>query len=154
MIEFNGIDIILQHRLDDDRVRRALAAVLRAPEGRVALIEDVSHYPEAGDADVVCVSSSVEGEFAQLLSIQVDRLTLPYDMHAQLRQALCETLGTQYLTPDDDDVNPYFMWLVSPGTMPGKVGLDPVALDEGRYVIARVAPVGVSRDDGSPARGR
>jgi hypothetical protein len=70
MIEFNGIDIILQHRLDDDCVRRTLAAALRVPEGRVALIDDVSDYPNAGDADVVGVASSVGGEFTHLLSIQ------------------------------------------------------------------------------------
>jgi hypothetical protein len=137
MIEFNGIDIILQHRLDDDRVRRTLATALRVPEGRVALINDMSDYPNSGDADVVGVASSVEGEFTHLLSVQAEHLTLPYETRAQLMQALAEALGSQYLTPDDDDEDPYFMWLISPGTGRGKVGLEPIALDEGRYVIAR-----------------
>jgi hypothetical protein len=137
MIEFNGIDIIIQHQVDEGRVRRALAAALHVPEGHVALINDISHYPKAGDAEIVCVSSQVEGEFANLLSIQVDRTPLPYDTHAQLMQALCERLGVQYITPDDDDVDPYVMWFVSPGAVPRRVGLDPIALDEGRYVIAR-----------------
>lgn len=137
MIEFNGIDIIVQHQMDQERVRRALAAALHVPERRVALIDDMSHYPKAGDADIVCVSSQVEGEFVNLLSIQVDRTTLPYETHAQLMQALCESLGVPYITPDDGDVDPYYMWLVSPGAVPSRVGLDPVAFDEGRYVVAR-----------------
>ena len=135
MIEFNGIDIIVQHRMDDTVVRRGLAAALRVPESRVALIDDVSDYPEAGDADVVCVSSSVDGEFTRLLSVQADRLTLPYDTRAELMRVLCDVIGTKYLTPDDDSVDPYVMWFVSPGTDPVKVGLDSVALDDGRYVI-------------------
>lgn len=31
MIEFNGIDIVVRHRTDDARVRRALAAALGVP---------------------------------------------------------------------------------------------------------------------------
>lgn len=137
MIEFNGIDIIVQHPVDEDRVRRALAAALHVPGGRVAFIDDISHYPKAGDADVVCVSSQVEGEFTNLLSIQIDRTDLPYETHAQLMQVLGERLGVRYITPDEDDVDPYFMWLISPGGVPRRVGLDTVAFDEGRYVIAR-----------------
>ena len=72
-----------------------------------------------------------------MLSIQVERLALPYDTHAQMMQRLCEVLGTQCLVPYDDDVDPYSMWSVSPGDQPRKVSLDPVALNEGRYVIAR-----------------
>ena len=41
MIEFNGLDIIVQHRMGDDSVRRALAATLSVPEVRVALVDDV-----------------------------------------------------------------------------------------------------------------
>jgi hypothetical protein len=83
------------------------------------------------------VASSVEGEFTHLLSIQAEQLALPYETRARLMQALAEALGTQYITPDDDDEDPYFMWLISPGVERGKVGLEPIALDEGRYVIAR-----------------
>lgn len=137
MIEFNGLDIVVQHRMDDDNTRQALAIALGLPEERIALINDVSDYPEAGAADVVCVSSSVDGEFACLLSLQVEHLTLPYDARGQLLQRLCELLGTQCLVPCDGDADPYIMWSISPGKQPGKVALDAIALDEGRYVIAR-----------------
>ena len=75
------------------------------------------------------------GEFTRVLSIQVEPLALPYDTRAQLVQRLSELLGTQCLVPEDDDMDPYFMWLVSPGSAPSEIALDPVALEEGRYVI-------------------
>ena len=137
MIEFSGMDIIVQHRVADDRVRRALAEALHVPEERVALIDDSCHCPKARESDVVCVCSLVEGEFTYLLSIQIEWVILPYDNNVQLMQRLCEVLGVQYLAPDDDDVDPYMMWLVSPEVVPSKVGLDPVAFDEDRYVISR-----------------
>jgi hypothetical protein len=137
MIEFHGMDIIVQHRMDAAQVRRALAEVLHVPEERVALIDDMDQYPNVADAHVVCMSSRVEGEFAYLLSIQVNRVTLPYETRAQLMQLLSERLGAEYITPDEEDVDPYVMWHVTPGGMPGRVGLDPVAFDEDRYVIAR-----------------
>jgi hypothetical protein len=137
VIDFNGIDIVIQHDLGDEVVRRALAETFLVPEGRISLINDIGDYPRSEDFDVVCVSSQVEGEFARLLSIQSNHVALPYETRAQLTQALCEHLGIQYITPDDDDTDPYFMWLISPGGAPSRVGLDPVAFDEDRYVIAR-----------------
>ena len=135
MIEFSGVDMIAQHQTDDDGVRRALAAALGVPQERVAVVADMNDYPETAAADVVCVTSPVNGEFTLLLSVQVANLSLPYDTRAQLMQRLCELLGMECLVPDDDDVDPYFMWLVSPVNVPRKVSLDPIALDEGRYVI-------------------
>ena len=137
MIEFSGMDIIVKQPMPDEHVRQALASALRVSPERIALIDDVSHYPDRQDVDIVCVSSSVEGEFAQLISIQVGRATLPYETTAQLMQLICEQLGTQYITPDDENENPYVMWVVSPGALPRRIGLDPVALDNGRYVISR-----------------
>jgi hypothetical protein len=137
MIEFNGMDMIVQHRPPDVSVRRALAAALAVSEQRVVVIDDVSDYPETGSADVVCVSSPLEGEFTGLLSIQAERLVVPCETHEQLMQRLCNVLGTQCLVPDDEQDSPYLMWSISPGATPRKIGLDPVAFDDGRYVIAR-----------------
>jgi hypothetical protein len=83
----------------------------------------------------VCVSSPVDGEFSQLLSLQAKRRVLPYDEQWQVVQRICDLLDTQCLCPDDQDMNPYTMRLLGPGAAPAKVSLDPVALDEGRYVI-------------------
>lgn len=137
MIEFNGIDIIVQHRPPDVSVRRALAAALAVSEERVVVIGDVSDYPEVGAAGVVCVASPLEGEFTGLLSIQVERLVVPCDTHEQLVRRFCDALGTQCLVPDDEQKDPYLMWAISPGAAPRKVGLDPVAFDDGQYIIAR-----------------
>jgi hypothetical protein len=137
MIDFDGIDIVVQHRPEDDIVRRALAAVLGVPGARVVVIDDVTDYPEAGAADVVCVCSPLEGEFARLLSVQVERLPLPYESPAHLMQRFSDILDVQCLSPYDGDMSPYVMWSFSPGKPPGKVALDPVALDEGRYVVVR-----------------
>jgi hypothetical protein len=127
----------MQHDLSDEVVRSALAATFFVPGRRVAIIDDTADYPRSADFDIVCVSSPVGGDFVRLLSIQSDHITLPYETRPQMLRALCEHLGTQYLTPDDSDEDPYFMWLISPGGTPGRVGLDPVAFDEDRYVIDR-----------------
>ncbi len=137
MIEFQGVDIVVQKRPADAGVRQALAVTLGVPEGRVALVDDLSDYPEAGAADVVCVRSSVEGEFSDLLSIQADRLTAPYETALQLVARLGELLGAECLVPDEDSQNPYLMWLILPGSAPLKVALDTIAFDRGQYVIAR-----------------
>lgn len=136
MMEFNGIDIVVRYRPSDVSVRRALAAALAVSEGRVVVLDDVIHYPEVGAADIVCVSSPLEGEFTGLLSIQAERLVVPCETHEQLMRRLCDVLGTQCLVPDDEQKNPYLMWSFSPGAAPRKIGLDPVAFDDGRYVIA------------------
>ena len=136
MIEFSGIDIILERQINDTSIRQALAASLGVPENRVIVIDDMSKYPESAAADVVCVTSSVEGEFIQLLSVQAGRLLLPYDEPLALIQSLCELLGTRCLAPDDD-ADPYCMWLISPGTARGRIQIDPIAFDDDRYVISR-----------------
>ena len=136
MIEFNGIDIILERQIKDASIRHALAASLRVPENRVIVIDDMSKYPEPAAADVVCVISSVEGEFTQLLSVQTGRLLLPYDEPLALIQSLCELLGTRCLATDDD-ADPYYMWLISPGATSGRIELDPIAFDGDRYIILR-----------------
>jgi len=136
MIEFSGIDIVLERQINDAGIRQALVASLGIPENRVIVIDDTSKYPESAAADVVCVISSVEGEFTQLLSVQTGRLLLPYDAPLALIQSLCEALGTRCLAPDDD-ADPYCMWLISPGTTPGRIEIDPIAFDDDRYVISR-----------------
>lgn len=63
----------------------------------------MSDYPESDADDVVYVSSSLEGGFTGLLSIQVGQLKLPYDTREQFIQRLCELVGSQCLVPDDGE---------------------------------------------------
>jgi hypothetical protein len=139
MIEFGGVDVVAQRRPDDEHLRSALAVVFGIPEDRVLLIEDVSGYEKSAAADVVCLSSSVEGEFTCLLSIDIARCTLPYDTREQLLQRFCELLGTSFLVPDED-INPYVFWLYSAGAVSVKVGIDADALDRDRYLIVERMP--------------
>lgn len=139
MIEFGGVDIVAQRRPDDGRLRSALAAIFGIPETRVLLIEDVSGYTESAIAEVVCLSTPVEGEFACLLSIDITRRELPYDTREQLLQRLCESLSVPFLAPDED-INPYIFWLYSTESVPVKVGIDTDAFDHNRYLIAERMP--------------
>ena len=99
MIDFDGMDIVIQTPRDDDQVRRALSTALLMPPERVAVINDVGDYPETGAADVVCVTSPVDGEFTRLLSVQVSHQALPYDSREQLMQRICDVLDTRCLVP-------------------------------------------------------
>ena len=141
MIEFHGVDLVIQDRVDDERVRRVVAMALGVAANRVVVIDDVGDYPESDAADVVCVSSAVGGEFSRLLSLQARGLALPYDAPLQLLQRICDLLGTLCLSPDEHDASPYAMWSLRPGAAPAKVTLDPAAQDHGRYVIVPAADV-------------
>jgi hypothetical protein len=136
MIVFEGVDVIVQHPIHNDDTRRALAVTLGVPEDRIAIIENVTGYPDTGAADIVCVSSPVNGDFAGLLSVQVGHLEVAFESITQLIQRFSGLLSTPCLIPDEDSANPYLMWSIAPGSVPRRVALDPLALEEGRYVIA------------------
>ena len=134
MIEFNGTDLIIEKTVDNATFRRALASSLELPEDRVVVIDDVGQYPEPSAADVVCVTSAVSGQFSKLVSIQAETCRLPHDTALDLMRQLCELLDTRLLVPDQG-LNPFCMWLLAPGEAPRQVGMDPVAMDEDRYVL-------------------
>jgi hypothetical protein len=134
MIEFDGTDVILEKPVDDAAFRHALASSLEIPEDRIVVIDDVGQYPEPSVADVVCLTSTVSGEFSRLVSIQAKTCSLPQHTLLDFMRKFCELLDTRCLVPDQGP-NPYCMWLLVPGEAPRQVGLDPVALDENRYVL-------------------
>lgn len=134
MIEFKGIDLVFQRLTDGASLRRALAASIQVPEDRVSVIDDMSDYPDRATADVVGVTTPLEGNYSTMASIQTEPIVLPYDSSLSLVQHICELLNTQCLAPDEG-ANAYLMWLVSPKAAARRVALDPVALDEGRYEI-------------------
>src|SRR5262245_17331190 len=114
MIEFGGTDLVVQGPVDRDKVRRALADALGVREDRVAVIADVSMYPDPDTADVVGVCTAIDGDFTDLLSVQLAPLKLKYNTRLELVQRLCELLGTRCLVPIDGEANPYVMYMVSP----------------------------------------
>ncbi len=135
LIEFRGVDIVVERQVDDVRVRLALAQSLLVSEHRVAMIGEIENYPERRTADVVCVASPVEGDFSRILSIQTERLTLPYDTTVELVQRLGRILQTRCLVPNEG-LDPYVMWLVSPDGSSERVELDVAAFDEDRYILS------------------
>jgi hypothetical protein len=135
VIEFKGIDVVAERKIDSAEIRHALMESLSVVEERIIVIYDMGDYPQSGAADVVCVISPVDGEFSSLLSIQTDGLTLPYNGVLELVQRLAEILRTRCLVPDEG-LDPYVMWLASPGQPVQRVGLDVAALNEDRYVVS------------------
>jgi len=61
MIEFDGIDLIIEKPVDKTNLRRALAASLGVPEERISVIDHVGQYPDSSAADIVCVESPGPG---------------------------------------------------------------------------------------------
>lgn len=135
MVEFRGIDVVIERVASDDEIKTALASALSVSQERVAVIDDVAKYPEVSAADVVCVVSPTRGGFASILSIDATCITLPGEDNFGPAQGIAENLRTRCLIPDDGP-NPYVMWLISLNQSPRQVSLDVAALDEDRYVIA------------------
>ena len=134
MIQFTGVDVILEDDLSDPVVGRAVASFLGVDAVRVAVIDHGDEYPDHASADVVCVTAGVAGELSRLVSIQTAPIALPDQTSLDARQRLCELLRTRCLIPDEGP-DPYCMWLLAPGMPPRQVGVDPDALEEGRYVL-------------------
>ncbi len=137
MISFNGMDIFLERQVSSSALAGGLAELLGTLEQHIFLIESLHHYSETSAKDVVCVVSLVEGQFPFSLSVYCTQRDLPYESVLELIRRFAEVFETRCLT-SDDDVNPYTRWLAEPGRPTRKVYLEPVALDEGRYVLDRV----------------
>lgn len=134
MIEFNGIDILLDRRLGADQIRQGVAAVLSVEPCRVSVIDDVADYPERGSADVVSVVTPTSGEFAAVVSIQCEPMTLPFVNVWEVVEQLSAVLEAKVLVPSDGP-DPYLMWLVQPDLPRRLVSLDADALEDDRYEI-------------------
>ena len=134
MMAFTGIDVVLEQKLETDRIRQGVAAALAVEFGRVSVIEDVADYPERDAASVVCVVTPTSGEFADVVSIQCESLKLPFTDALAVAEQLSSTLETRLLVPADDP-NPYLMWLVQPDLSRRQVFMDEAAFEHDRYEI-------------------
>lgn len=135
MIEFAGVDIVAERRIDETTLRRTLAEVFSVLDQRIVAIGDVAEYPATDTADIVCVRTQVDGQFAEILSIQCDKLVLPQASVLEVFALVAARLQMRCLMPDDS-LDPFMMWCSSAGMKPELVALDPLALDAGRYEIA------------------
>jgi hypothetical protein len=112
-------------------LRDALSLAVGVPGSRVSLITDVEEYPGKEQADVVCLVSSVSGQFPTLLSIDGRRpdgaedVLLLVERFAGALQAVC-LVGTE-------DPNPFAMWRVEEGPPRQRVFLVPEAMERGEY---------------------
>jgi hypothetical protein len=134
MTVFSGVDVVIDRQVGEDEIRESLAHVLPIDAARISVIDDVAKYPERTAADIVCITTSSAGEFAQVLSIQCEPVELPGRSTADVLQQLATTLNAKLLMPDEGD-DPYVMWLLQPRLAPRRVALDEAALDEDRYEI-------------------
>lgn len=134
MIEFSGIDIVLDRMAGDDQLRNAVAATLSIEAARVAVIHDMADYPEGEAADVVCVLTQASGEFIQVVSIQCEPVTLRDAAILDVVGRLSSVLHARILAPDEGP-DADLMWLLEPGRAPVRVELDADALDGGAYQL-------------------
>lgn len=134
MINFNGIDILFGRPVPGADLCRTVAKVLGVASSRVVSISDLADYPAPQAADVVCVSNPIQGDFAQLTSIQSDARQLPYDSVFTLVQTIADKLSVHCIVPDDDP-SPYSMVLLEPGQPPRRVSLNAESMDADRYVL-------------------
>ncbi len=135
MIDFAGVDLIIEKAGNVGVIRGALAKVFALPAHRISIIDDLANYPERNAADIVCVVTPIAGEFAAILSIQNAKMYVPADTLVDVARRLASALGTRCLLPQEG-VNPYLMWMVLPDSTASAVALDPDALADERYVLS------------------
>jgi hypothetical protein len=132
MFTFQGIDVVLSERVEPLRLQACLASVLAIPALEIAIIDDVADYP--AEPRVVCVTSPVDGEFRELVSIQHAPLQVEVDTLAELMAKLARSLGTSLLFPDED-INPFTVYVVGADGSQRRASLVPDALDRGTYLL-------------------
>jgi len=138
-MDLTGVDLVLERPVDVSKVKRALQGVLSVPTEKIAVIYDIAQYPSREAAEVVCVVSTVGGDFGELLSIQTEHISIGCDDMVEFAQRVCSNLGVRCLMPLEGS-NPYLMWLLSPDAPPEQVALDVSELDEDRYVVRTPKP--------------
>lgn len=135
MISFSGIDLILEQPVSSDALRRAISKTLLIPTHRVSVIYNTEDYPERDAAEMVCLVSTTDGDFQQLVSLQCEPRMLPFRNESELACCLLVELGVCALIPADS-IDPYDMYLVNGNTV-SRVSLDATAFDCGKYIISK-----------------
>jgi hypothetical protein len=136
MTVFSGVDIVFARPVPARDLERGVSALLGVPSSRVVVVAGVADYPAMESADVVCVSTAVEGDFTHLVSIHLQPRELRDHTNVSFAQSLAEALSVPCIVPDEGP-NPCSVILIEPGEPPEPVRLDDEALDEDRYVLAR-----------------
>ena len=135
-MRFDGIDIVLDRSFSLDAIQNVLALVFETSPSRIAVVNDLRDAAVAPDQLLVAVATSVEGEFSQLVSIHMDATEIAFNASGEVLGALARCFDATCLGPDES-VNPYTMLCARRDGTVTAVWLDPNALDEDRYVIAR-----------------
>lgn len=133
---FKGVDLLIDCLASFDSLKVALETSLGVARERIFVISDMADYPRRNKADLVCVVTSLKGEFHALLSLQTDGIEADYSTLSEPIQRICNILGCRCLLPDVGP-EPYSMLLLSDNMPPERVELDPEALDQGRYILKR-----------------
>jgi hypothetical protein len=134
MMTFRGVDLILEHSVDTEKLRQALQSVFAVPAECISIINDITQYPKQEDAQIVCVMTPVAGDFTLLLSIQANLVLKGSEDMLALVQLICNDLGCRCLTPDEGP-DPYTVWVITPYAPPQRAQLDVMQLDQNRHVL-------------------
>jgi hypothetical protein len=125
---FSGVDIVFARPVPERDLERGVSALLGVPSFRVVVVvvAGAADYPAMESAEVVCVSTAVEGDFTQLVSIHCQPRELRDHTSVSFAQRLAEALSIPCIVPDE-------------GLAPCSaiLRLDDEAFSEDRYVLAK-----------------
>ncbi len=139
-------ELLLDRRVPDRILARALADALGIPETSMRVVEDVADAPATADGATLLLvdRTGLTGDFPLQLSLYVRDADLARRIEppaARLASVvrLCQLLDCTALLPDDS-LNP-FSWLrVRPSGAVDAVTLDPDRLDRDEFVVVSARP--------------
>jgi hypothetical protein len=125
-------DIVIDRLLSDHEIAHALSDAFGVQPSEVLVGHDEHDFPDPGQAQVICMSSTLGGGFPQLLSIYLYGATGSLQT-IDIIKNMCTKSNFSCLF-DDGSPNPYTMNLATRAGEVRRVNIDPDLLDDrGEY---------------------